>query len=744
MKHVQESLKDYYVYKSFRVFEDDEAEEKSSLKDKEADGLAAVEKAKKNFEEFKKAAKGDIQKWKEFWEENKLTKEAFDEEGSIYQLWDSDFVLGVLELPATTLSDGSLDGGFGADDTEPEVEEEIIEGPDLQEMKPTNQLTEAVAPAPEEDEDPMAGIDLGLEDPGEPGDMGQTELGNEPMPPAEAGGDLAVDAPQENPAEVPPVEGDPNADMDMGAPTDDMPMEEPQAQTPDLDAPQVYFVVYDNKGEGREEILRCGSNNVVKAFNAFYNDTFKGSMKDIIIQYKAQKEALKKEAEKSKKEKVEKEKDSKIKKFLGGGTSEPKEEKKEEKPEKKEEKTNESWRPKKSLVPTKGEKLNESYEAYNRLNEADEFQQQWLNEVYTLLIEQYEMNDDEAATYMEMYVNEDLLGLYAEGVDSTEAAEIVVTNESAIGKLYEEFGAIDREHEDFREFPNEQDDDYDEDRELSNFKHSLNVMLEDEANPLGVDEEIIYNLTALINGGDIDDTIERLFNLDTDPLEALEYLMNDKAVCDELGISCEEDSFDEGKFVTEGARFGFMSNDDSTKDGMIARWEEMAEEGYDLNSIANEMQEMLGNPDAYERILDIVEEDVDEKLGIEEIVTQLIEEFEGESEHREDVYHGRSQTYEGVNEDYDPDLDDEEDEEDYEDGEDYEQEMRTDNPASQELLDQLDELEQEIWNSDNQSMKDKWDELSQSHLEGASYWGDIDSWNVERAIEDATNLLKEK
>jgi len=732
MKHVQESLKDYYVYKSFRVFEDDEAEEKSTLKDKEKDGLAAVEKAKKNFEEFKKAAKGDIQKWKEFWEENKLTKEAFDEEGAIYQLWDSDFVVGVLELPATTLSDGSLDGGFGADDTEPEVEEEIIEGPDLQEMKPGNQLTEAVAP----EEDPMADIDLGLEDPGEPGDMGQTELGNEP--PAPTGNDLAVDNPQENPAEVPPVEGDPNADMDPSIdPSIDPSMDEPMSaepeQTPDLDAPQVYFVVYDNKGEGREEILRCGSNNVVKAFNAFYNDTFKGSMKDIIIQYKAQKEALKKEAEKSKKVKVEKEKDSKIKKFLGGGSSE----------EKNEEKTNESWRPKKSLVPTKGEKLNESYEAYNRLNEADDFQQQWLNEVYTLLCEQYEMNDNEAATYMEMYVNEELLGLYAEGVDSTEAAEIIVTNESAIGKLYEEFGAIDREDEYIGEYPNEQDDDYDEDREFSNFKHSLNVTLEDESNPINLDEEIIYNLTALINGGDIDDTLNKLFELDTDPIEALEYLMNDKAVCDELGISCEEDSFDEGAFVTENAKMGFMLSDDSTKDGMIARWEEMAGEGYDLNTIANEMQEMLGNPEAYERILDIVEEDVDEKLGIEEIVTMLIEEFESEEEHREDVYHGRSQTYEGVNEDYDPEFDDEEDEDDYENGDDYEQEMRTDNPADDETLERLDTLEQEIWDSDNQEMKDKWEELSQSHLEGASYWGDIDSWNVERAIEDATNLLNE-
>jgi len=615
MKHVQESLSQYYDYKFFKVFEEDEKEEKTSLQDKEKDGLAVVEKAKKNFEDFKKAAKGDIKKWKEFWEENKLAKEAFDEEGGIYQMYDSDYVIGVLELPATTLSDGSLDGGFGADDTEPEAEEEIIEGPVMEadENDPTDDLNF--------DEDPATQA------------QGQ-DLNAQP-----GGQDLNVDAPQQNPGEVPPVE-DPTASE---PPMNDQPIENPAGkQTPDLDAPQVYFVVYDNKGEGREEIFRCGSNNVVKAFNAFYNDTFKGSMKDMIIQYKAQKEALKKEAEKGKKEKVEKEKESKIKKFLGGGGSKPTEEK-EEKPEKK--------------------ATNEGY-LENRDLDYD-IRGDWNNEVYTYLTTDYEMANEDAETFMDSIVDDELDQLFDEGMDASDAAATVAANEEALEKLYddqkvnEEFGAIDREDEDWsdkttRKFPNEQDDDYDEDRELSNFKHSLNVMLEDEANPLGVDEEIIYSLTALINGGDIDDTIERLFNLDTDPLEALEYLMNDKAVCDELGISCEEDSFDEGKFVTEGA----------------------------------------------------------------------------------------SQTYEGVNEDYDPDLDDEEDEEDYENGEDYEQEMSTDNPASDELLNELDELEHEIWESDNQSIKDKWEEISQNHLAGASYWGDIDSWNVERAIEDAMNLIK--
>jgi len=117
MKHVRESLNQYYDYKFFKVFE--EEDEKADLKKKEQDGLAVIEKLKKNFEDFKKDAKGEILKYKEFWEENKQTKEGFTESGDVYKLFDSDFVAGVLELPVETLSDGSIDGGMGATD-EPE------------------------------------------------------------------------------------------------------------------------------------------------------------------------------------------------------------------------------------------------------------------------------------------------------------------------------------------------------------------------------------------------------------------------------------------------------------------------------------------------------------------------------------------------------------------------------------------------------------------------------------------------
>lgn len=310
MKHVRESLSQFNDYKFFRLFEEDN---KKELQDKEKDGLAVIDKIQKNFEDFKKSAKGEILKYKEFWEENKKAKEAVSETGEVYKLYDSDYVVGVLELPVETLSDGSIDGGFGATD---EPEEEIIEGKEVSE-------------AEEGEED----LNLDLEIGDEPAPEGDADLNLSDSPSSE-GGDLEspdatnMDAiPTETPEETPAE--------DAAA---------PEESTPDLTAPQKYFVVYDMSGDEREEILRTGSNNVANAFAEFYNDVFKGTMKSVILQYKEQKEAEKAEAEKKEKQKVQKDKQSKLSKFLGNSSSEKKEEKKENKKEEKKEdkKTNES------------------------------------------------------------------------------------------------------------------------------------------------------------------------------------------------------------------------------------------------------------------------------------------------------------------------------------------------------------------------------------------------------------------
>jgi hypothetical protein len=200
-------------------------------------------------------------------------------------MFDGDYVIGVLELPAETLSDGSIDGGMGATD---EPEEEIIEGKEISEAEET-------------EDDPN--LDLGLD----------IEGGEDLELPAEE----PTDEPKEQPAVEAPLE-EPTSDPSAEMPAEQMPSEEPA----NLTAPQKYFVVYDITGDEREEIFRCGSNNVVNAFNAFYNDTFKGSMKNAILQYKETKETEKTEAEKSEKKKVESDKQSKLKKFLGNSKSE--------------------------------------------------------------------------------------------------------------------------------------------------------------------------------------------------------------------------------------------------------------------------------------------------------------------------------------------------------------------------------------------------------------------------------------
>jgi hypothetical protein len=134
----------------------------------------------------------------------------------------------------------------------------------------------------------------------------------------------ATDAePSETPAETTnsevPAE---TAETPASTETSDISTETPEetpvtSEEPNLTEPQKYLVVYSISGDDREEIFRCGSNNAVNAFNAFYNDTFKGSMKDAILNYKQKKETEKAEAEKAEKTKAQSEKESKVKKFLG-------------------------------------------------------------------------------------------------------------------------------------------------------------------------------------------------------------------------------------------------------------------------------------------------------------------------------------------------------------------------------------------------------------------------------------------
>jgi hypothetical protein len=315
MKHVRESLTDFENEQFFRqLFESEETEEKeekTELQDKEKDALAIIKKITNDFEKFKSSAKGEIINFKNFWEENKKTKELFTETGNIYKMHDSSYVVGVLELPTEVLSDGSIDGGMGAVD---EPEEEIIEGKPTEEMKEvddglglTNQTTQSDSPLSEavgEEEDLKD-----LEDmvPVEDEKPEEKPVDNIPEKPIKE--PLSQEEPEQEPTEELPKR-----------PAEE-PLETPEtSETPNVpvsEAPQTYLVVYDVTGDERDEIFRCGSTNAVKAFRSFYEDTFKSTMKSVIQEYKEKKEQEKIEAEKSEKKKEESEKQRKVKKFLG-------------------------------------------------------------------------------------------------------------------------------------------------------------------------------------------------------------------------------------------------------------------------------------------------------------------------------------------------------------------------------------------------------------------------------------------
>lgn len=304
MKHVRESLTDFYNKKYFdalhyRMFEAEENDEKSKLQDKEKAALDVIKKVNDDFDKFKSAAKGEISQYKNFWEETQQAKELFSENGNVYKMYGSDYVIGVLDLPTKIGADGSVEGGLGAF----QEEEEIIEG------KPQEEITI------EGDNSGMSAPDLGSGD-----NLAEAEGEEEDL-------DLDLDKPAEEPSLDEPAEEMPADDIpqetdvpgDENMPGDAMPIEEePFKEGP----PQTYLVVYDMSGGEREEIFRNGSTNAVKAFRDFYENTFKGSMKVIIQEYKMKKAQEKKEAEAKEKERKEKEKSSKLQKFLGKDVNE--------------------------------------------------------------------------------------------------------------------------------------------------------------------------------------------------------------------------------------------------------------------------------------------------------------------------------------------------------------------------------------------------------------------------------------
>jgi len=261
--------------------------------EEEKEGLDVIEKLKANLERFKSAAGDKILKYKEFWKENEECKEKFDEEGSIYKLFDSDYVAGVLNLPDKALSEEEIDAQIEEVDKEKEGEEgEEKEGEEKEEEKEEEEDEEEEEEEEEEkqevkeslNEEEGLDLDLDLDKPEEE----ETELGGEEETPefAEPEGEEGTE-----------VEGE----------GDETFSEEPEVKE--------FFAVFDMSGE-REEVFRTDNPSVIKAFQDFFENSFKACMKEQILKFKQAQEDKRKEAELKAEQKRREEQKEKLDKFM--------------------------------------------------------------------------------------------------------------------------------------------------------------------------------------------------------------------------------------------------------------------------------------------------------------------------------------------------------------------------------------------------------------------------------------------
>lgn len=106
MKHVQESLYEFEDSQFFGSLNEEKEKETLSPADKkkmkeelQKKGMAVVQKCVKNFDNFKKFA-GDIwQEYRDFWASQKDANESVDQKGMFYNLWKSDYIVGVVKEP---------------------------------------------------------------------------------------------------------------------------------------------------------------------------------------------------------------------------------------------------------------------------------------------------------------------------------------------------------------------------------------------------------------------------------------------------------------------------------------------------------------------------------------------------------------------------------------------------------------------------------------------------------------------
>ncbi|MDD5650790.1 MAG: hypothetical protein PHF86_10320 [Candidatus Nanoarchaeia archaeon] len=296
MKHVKENLRQFQDFQFFSLLEEKKdlgSDEKKLKQEEEKEGIDIINKLIDNLDNFKSDANDQIIKYKDFWEENKKSTESF-EGGQLYKMFDSDYIAGVLMLPDEALSDEQIEDQIKEVDQEKKEEfkdekdetdktkgsEKQLEKEDKSDKKAEKE--KEIKESLNEEKDEGTEIDLDLDD----------ETSETPELDAELGTEKEEKEEPIIPEEKP----------EMGFDTDEETHE--------------YFAVFNMAGEEREEIFRTDSPTVIEKFKDFFENSFKGAMKEQIMKFKQAQEEKKKEAEIAAKEKLHQEKKVKLDKFM--------------------------------------------------------------------------------------------------------------------------------------------------------------------------------------------------------------------------------------------------------------------------------------------------------------------------------------------------------------------------------------------------------------------------------------------
>jgi midasin len=306
IKHIKESLGQYLDWQYFSVLEakkEEPLDEKKMKSEEEKEGLDVIKKLQDNLERFKSAAGDKIIKYKEFWKENQEVKDKFDEDGSLYKMFDSDYVAGVINLPDEALSEEEINAQIEEVDKEKE-EEEKEEGEEHEEgetPEEDEQEGEEIKESLNEEEN----LDLDLEEKPEKEEeeiFDQPELGGEEKSPEFAEPEGEETSKEEE------LDGEEETPEDESEEEEEFASEESETKE--------FFAVFDMAGSEREEVFRTDNPSVIIQFTDFFENSFKACMKEQIARFKQAQEDKRNEAELKAKEKQREERKGKLNNFL--------------------------------------------------------------------------------------------------------------------------------------------------------------------------------------------------------------------------------------------------------------------------------------------------------------------------------------------------------------------------------------------------------------------------------------------